>query len=198
MEATLLKEVAKFLAWDHSWTIVGLTLLWGIKLLAGAVQRKKQRSAETLDKLVSHLENSSGKESVLSTELLFENHFGKPLSWNEIRFFRRTCSSAKNLKSFLQCMEYLEVNKNGSKIAIKNGKNLTIRRFLYFSLYTLFGMIAFGLLTAFPSIDPANILVWITLVASMVILAITALRQGAISSSAFVLYNELKSENLTV
>lgn len=198
MEAAILKELAKFFSWDHAWTVVGLTLLWGVKLLSEVMQRKKHRNTETLDKLVSHLGNSVSQNSVLLTELLFENHFGRPLSWSEICFFRRIRNSAKRLKMFLQCMEYLEVNDTGSKIMIKNGKNLTVRRIVYFLLYTFFGMITFGLLIAFPAVGSDNVAVWLAMTVSMCILSVTALRQGAIATSAYILYEELKADNVVV
>lgn len=193
MEFTILKEVAKLGEWDQFWIVASVAFLWSYKLLRGAYITKKYRNTETLDKLVAYLSRPISEQDILIKELLFESHFGRALSWNEIKYFKAAKDSAKSIKAYLSCMEYLEVNEVGMKLKVRRNKNLCLRKIGYFIAYTLFGTATIGLLSTISELKPDNIIIWIALLSSGVLMSGLFLHQGTVAATAQRLFKELNA-----
>lgn len=197
MEVNLIKEIAKFLQWDQSWVVASLALLWAYKLLKDKLNAHRLRKTETLEKLTNYLKIPKNEQDSLMIELLFEDHFGKPLSAKEISYFKRTSDPAKNLKAYLFCLSYVSVDDSGRRLVVRKGKNLKARQWLYFLLYTLFGMIAFGMLevsyVVFSTIGPRSYAIWGTMLMASVLLAGLSLHQASVAGASKKLVEDLKA-----
>lgn len=197
MEVNLIKEMAKFLQWEQSWVVASLAFLLTYKLLKDQLHAHKLRKTETLEKLANYLKAPNNEQDPLVVELLFENHFGRPISAREVSYFKRTSNPASNLKTYLFCSHYVSVDDAGRRIFVRKDKNLRARWWFYFSLYTAFGMIAFGMLEVshivFSTIGPKSYAIWGATLMTSVLLAGLSLHQASVAGSAKKLVDDLSA-----
>lgn len=197
MDVNLVNEIADFLEWDQSWVVASLAFLWGYKLLKDRLHAYRLKKTVTVDRLANYLRLPGNEQDALVVELLFEDYFGKPISIQEISFFKRTRDPAKNIKMYLFCLNYLSVDKCGRRLVIKNGKNLKVRKWAYFIVYALFGMVTFGMLEVsylvFSTIGPKSYAIWSAMLVSSVLLAGLSLHQASVAEASRKLAKDIEA-----
>lgn len=199
LEVTLLKQIAGFFDIQAAWLATSIFALYTYKKLKEHLEVRKQRRTETLQSLKDFIESESHEQSILVRELLFEDHFGKPLSNHEISYFVNTKQPSKYLKMYLSARNYLEVSKNGKKVNVRNKKNLCKGKWWNLGLYCVFGVagvfMLFGAKTVFFEVGPEIYAPWTLVTLCLIAMAGIGLYTSSSAVTARTLLDELTEDN---
>lgn len=195
MGIAIIKQISSLFELDGGWVLVALIALFAYKLLKEKYEAKRQHRTETLKSLKEFIDSDKQNKDPFLRELLFENHFGQPLSCNEIEFFMAHTHPNKYLKMYLLSRQYLEVSNNGTDLNTRKGKNLTRAKWGYMIGYFVFGILALLMLlsakTAFSVIGPELYAPWTIVTLSLAAVAWAGLDESISANIANKLINEM-------
>ncbi|GAB3370030.1 hypothetical protein NCG89_09205 [Spongiibacter taiwanensis] len=146
MEVTVLKQLANVLSMDSSWLLICLGALWVYKILKSKYEQHKIRKTETLGNIKEYFDLPQSERNIFLKELLFEDHFGKLLSWQEISFFLERRSPIQKIKRYMSCKKYIDICYESGSLSVKNGINLNRRKWLFLVMYFATGIPALYML----------------------------------------------------
>lgn len=199
MEVTLLEQIASVFDIQAAWLATSIFALYTYKKSKEYLEARKQRRTETLQSLKDFIESESHEQSTLVRELLFEDHFGKPLSNHEISYFVNTKQPSKYLKMYLSARNYLEVSKNSERVDVRNKKNLCKGKWWNLVLYGVFGVaglfMLLGAKTVFFEIGPGIYAPWTLVTLCLIAMAGIGLDASSSAVTARTLLDELAEDN---
>ena len=199
LEVTLLKQIAGVFDVQAAWLATSIFALYTYKKSKEYLEARKQRRTETLQSLKDFIESESNEQSTLVRELLFEDHFGKPLSNHEISYFVNTKQPSKYLKMYLSARNYLEVSKDGKKVDVRNKKNLGKGKWWNLGLYCIFGVaglfMLLGAKTVFFEIGPGIYAPWTLVTLCLIAMAGIGLDASSSADTARTLLDELAEDD---
>jgi len=109
METIIIKQISSVLSLNGSWILICFGALWAYKILKQKYEQHKIRRTETLGNIKEYFDLPTEERSIFLKELLFEDHFGKLLSWKEISFFLDKSEPIGYLKMYMRCKKHIEL-----------------------------------------------------------------------------------------
>lgn len=195
METTIVKTIATWLELDITAVLAIFVALWAYKWVKDKSSERKLRKTETLDNLRTYLDKPEVEQTNFVRELLFEDHFGRCLSWDEISYFLGRDQSLRMLKMYLSSNHYLAI-KDASLVMKASGlKWVNRKRWLFFIMYLVAGALAYlmlvGAYSVFTVSGPSLYAIWGAVTLSLVVLAGLFLHSSSAAGTAVNLYKEI-------
>jgi hypothetical protein len=191
MDVAFLETLAVWMKMDAAWLVIALGMMWTYKYVAIRYESRKMRRTETLDKLRLYLDKPMSHQDTLMKEMLFEDHFGVLLSWQEVEFFRNAQNPLRKLRNYMHCKSYLEFDSAGQVLRIISGKNMMRAKWLngiaYLITSFVFSGMVLGAHTVFMSNGPSMYAAWSVTLLCAGGLAVISLHQYFMSDAAIKL-----------
>jgi len=197
VEATIIKQLAGVLALDAIWVLLAFLALFVYKQLKSRQEDRKQRRIDTLVNIKEYFDLPTESREIFIKELLFENHFGRLLSWKDISFFLTSSEPIRFLKMYMTCSKHLHLNRDRGKIHLKASISPNRIYYLNLFLYFLFGVPALLMLLgahqAFGISGPELYAPWTIVTMCLVTMSALFLNEGMSIQTATRLVRELNA-----
>jgi hypothetical protein len=166
-------------------------------MLKEKYEQKKIRRTETLDHIKEYFDIPKEDRNIFLKELLFEDHFGKLLSWSDISFFLNKSEPIKYMKMYMISSRYIHLSKKIGIIQIKKGVSISRTKWIYLIIYFLSGcatlLMLFGANYAFSIKGPALYAPWTIVTLSLATIASVAMNESTAAGMAKKLVEEMNA-----
>ena len=199
MEISLLKLIATFFGFSGASVLIAALPLYTYRALKSHLDKRKSSRLESLSSLKEFVESKIQKNDILIREHVFENHFGKPLTNDEIIFFLNTRSPTKFIQMYLSAKNYVEVPNGRATLNVREDKNLTSAKRWNLFGYIVFGVAGFAMLLsandAFLNFGPKIYAPWSIVTLCFFVMAWVGLDASTNADTAKELLRQLEEES---